>query len=352
MIRCPVLKESLYRCIRIASIYNGQRTAILRTNQGKRAYPIAKTWEYFYYRAMTRYQFARIVEMKTKVISMGTFFSATAYALYINGKLNITNTIIMALATLFVDMGTTGFNTFFDYMRGTDNKVYTVEEEKVLVHEDVSPRSALIVSAIMFVIAALLGLVLAFRTSWWLIPIGSVCMATGYLYTGGPAPISRTPFGELFAGGFLGSILFLITLFSQGIAAKPVHILATLPFLLFIAMILSVNNACDRVGDEANGRRTLAILLGQRRAANLVGIEGFGSYALSALLIVFGLYPRTLLPLHALALIIFTAKHQQTRAEGYRAETKSKHMGFAAQGYVFFTLTFTIAMILAKVMDI
>lgn len=290
--------------------------------------------------------------MKTKVISMGTFASAIGYALYVNKTLDVGNAIIMGFATLFVDMGTTGFNTFFDFIRGTDNKVYTVEEEKVLVHEDLSPTSALIVSLVMFAIAAALGLILAYRTSWWLIPIGAVCMATGYLYTGGPFPISRTPFGELFAGGFLGSILFLITLYTQNIMPDFSHVLASLPFLLIIAMILSVNNACDRVGDQANGRRTLAIKLGEKNAANLVGIEGFGAYILSALLIVFGVYPKTLFPLHALALMIFTIKHQQTRAEGYRAKTKSKHMGFAAQSYVFFTVTFTLAMILAEVMHI
>ena len=297
---------------------------------------------------MTRNQFARIVEMKTKVISMGTFASATAYAFYIQGRLNVVNVVMMGLATLFVDMGTTGFNTFFDYMRGTDNKVYTVEEEKVLVHQDVSPKSALLISLTMFAIAALLGLMLAYRTSWALIPIGAVCMATGYLYTGGPFPISRTPFGELFAGGFLGSILFLITLFTQEIPLNLQHIVASVPFLLIIAMILSVNNACDRVGDEANGRRTLAILLKEKHAPNLVAVEGFGAYALSAILIILQIYPRTVIPLHAFALMIFTVKHEQVRKEGYRAETKSKHMGFATQSYVFFTITFTLALALGR----
>lgn len=298
---------------------------------------------------MTRNQFARIVEMKTKVISMGTFASATAYAFYIQGRLDLKNTIFMGLATLFVDMGTTGFNTFFDYMRGTDNKAYTVEEEKVLVHENVSPHSALLISLFMFAVAAALGLILAYQTSWALIPIGALCMATGYLYTGGPFPISRTPFGELFAGGFLGSILFLITLFTQGITPNLQHIAASLPSLLIIAMILSVNNACDRVGDEANGRRTLAILLKEKGAANLVGVEGFGTYLLSAILIVLKVYPRTLLPTLALALMIFTIKHEQTRKEGYRAETKSKHMGFATQSYVFFSMAFTLALALGRV---
>lgn len=296
---------------------------------------------------MTRHQFARIVEMKTKVISMGTFFSATAYALFIHSSLSIKNVLLMGLATLFVDMGTTGFNTFYDFIRGTDNKTYTVEEEKVLVHQDVSPQSALAVSALMFGIAAILGLWLASQSSWLLIPIGALCMATGYLYTGGPLPISRTPVGELFAGGFLGTILFLITLYTQEILPTGRSIVASLPFLFFIAMILSVNNACDRVGDQANGRRTMAILLGEKHAPNLVALEGFGAYALSALLIGVGVYPKTLIIPHAVTLLLFARAHHKVRQEGYRAETKSAHMGFAAQGYVLFCGGFVVAMIWA-----
>lgn len=36
-------------------------------------------------------------------------------------------------------------------------------------------------------------------------------MAIGYLYTGGPIPISWTPFGELFSGLFMGMIIILLS---------------------------------------------------------------------------------------------------------------------------------------------
>ena len=37
-------------------------------------------------------------------------------------------------------------------------------------------------------------------------------MAIGYLYTGGPMPISWTPFGELFSGLFMGMIIIFSVL--------------------------------------------------------------------------------------------------------------------------------------------
>ena len=40
-------------------------------------------------------------------------------------------------------------------------------------------------------------------------------MAIGYLYTGGPIPISWTPFGELFSGLFMGMIIILLSFFIQ-----------------------------------------------------------------------------------------------------------------------------------------
>ena len=84
---------------------------------------------------MTIKQFLRIVYMPTKVISMGTFFSGTLFALYTLGSLNPTIVILMGLSTLFVDMGTTGFNTYFDYKNGTDRQETNCEDDKVLVHE-------------------------------------------------------------------------------------------------------------------------------------------------------------------------------------------------------------------------
>ena len=88
----------------------------------------------------------------------------------------------------------------------------------------------------------------------------------GFLYTGGPYPISRTPFGELFAGGFLGSLLFVLSYYVQTLTFKWSAIVVSLPLLLLIGEILMVNNSCDRIADEIAGRRTLAILLGEQKS--------------------------------------------------------------------------------------
>ena len=292
---------------------------------------------------MTRKQFLHIVEIRTKLISMGTVASAALYALLLQGTLPMAKLLLMIVATLCVDMGTTGFNTFFDYYRGTDNALYTKEKEKVLVHEEVSPLSALLVSVGPFGLAGLFGLVLAYLTSWYLIAVGSVCMLVGFFYTAGPFPISRTPFGELFAGGFLGSVLFLITLFVLDVTLSLQALLATIPFFLLIAMILSVNNGCDRIGDEASGRRTLSILLGKRCAPVLVGVEGILAYLASGVLALTGTYPLHLLLFLVPSFFLFIKSYRQMLKLGMHEEHKSRHMGFASRSYVLYCCSFLLS---------
>ncbi|MFW5796520.1 MAG: prenyltransferase [Alkalispirochaeta sp.] len=195
---------------------------------------------------ITLYQFMRIVEIRTKIISVSAFLLGALYGIYRFGTVDILVLVTMGAAVLAVDMATTGFNSFFDYFHGVDHRKLNREEDKVLVHEGVPAGTALIVSLILYLAAAVLGVILAFIATPWVIPIGAVSMLVGYLYTGGPRPISRTPLGELFAGGFLGWLLVSLTIFvlaPEEITGRD--LLVGIPSFLFVASILTVNNTCD-----------------------------------------------------------------------------------------------------------
>ena len=115
-----------------------------------------------------------------------------------------------------------------------------------------------------YIIAALLGIYLAANSSFWIIPVGIVCMAIGYLYTGGPIPISWTPFGELFSGLFMGMIIILLAFFIQTGNVNGFVVWISLPIVITIGLINMANNIRDRVKDKASGRKTLPILLGKK----------------------------------------------------------------------------------------
>ncbi|MFA7225949.1 MAG: prenyltransferase [Sphaerochaetaceae bacterium] len=292
-------------------------------------------------------QFNRIVEIRTKIISMGTFLTGSLFALATTQSWSWSRFLVMLLAVLFVDMGTTGFNSYFDFINGTDRAQYNLEKDKVLVHEGVSPSLALLISVTLFILAAILGLLLAHWTSYWLIPIGGVSMMVGFLYTGGPYPISRTPFGELFAGGFLGSLLFVLSYYVQTLTFKWSAIVVSLPLLLLIGEILMVNNSCDHMADKIAGRRTLAILLGEQKSVIASRSILLGALLIQLLLPLLGLIPMVTLPFTIGGALLALPIWIKMEKRGFSLETKGISMGGISKIYLIHCLFFGVALLIS-----
>ncbi|MFP4430026.1 MAG: prenyltransferase [Spirochaetaceae bacterium] len=286
-------------------------------------------------------QFLSVIEIRTKIVSVSSFGLGTLFAATVV-PLDPLLTTLMALAVLAVDMGTTAFNSFFDFMRRVDTNDFAREREKVLLHEGVPPGAALIIAGGLFAIAVALGLILSFLVGLEVAVIGAVSMLVGFLYTGGPRPLSTTPFGELFAGGFLGSVLFLLSAYIHtGFVSRELF-LSSLPSLFLVASILAVNNACDREGDKAAGRKTLAILLGGERGPYLIYLLGalaFGAAFASLPTEPFH-YPILGVTLFVSA-GIFVSMHRR----GYRHETKLSSMGSISQIFLLYTLAAAIILL-------
>lgn len=288
---------------------------------------------------MTFKQFNRVVEIRTKIISMATFLGGSLFAALAMGTWSWLRFSLMGFAVLCVDMGTTGFNSYFDYRNGTDTKTYNLERDKVLVHEGVNPVYALLISVGLFGIAGVLGLILAWLTSWWLLVVGGICLVVGFIYTGGPLPISRTPFGELFAGGFLGTVLFLLSYYMQALSFNQETVMASLPFFLLIAMILTVNNTCDLYADFHAGRRTLSILLRERWSIRLMASEGLAAYVLTVWYLLSGRYPYASLPFFIFAIAFSLREFILMRFRGFSLETKGSSMQGVSKIFLFFSLS-------------
>ena len=294
---------------------------------------------------MTITQFNRIVEIRTKIISMGTFFCGSILAAVNTGTWSWTRFIVMLLAVLFVDMGTTGFNSYFDFISGTDNKHYNLEQDKVLVHEGVDPNLALAISLGLFALAGALGLLLAWWTSWHLVVVGGICMAVGFFYTGGPYPISRTPFGELFAGGFLGSVLFAISYYVQAGSIAWSTLVVSLPHLLLIGMILTVNNTCDRLADQVAGRKTLSIVLSYHTIRMVMRLLVIVSYVLGIAYAAIGIIPSFSLPFMAILFVPAWRSYKAMEMRGFSLETKGPSMKSVSKIFLLYCMAFIAGMI-------
>lgn len=282
--------------------------------------------------------FLQVVDIRTKIVSLSSLAIGTAYAVCLSRSFSPGLFVAMLLATLAVDMGTTGFNSYYDFVHGVDTTATDVEKSKALVQRGFDPAIALRISWLLFVLAGVVGLVLGALVDWRLVLVGGACMIVALLYSGGPVPIARLPVGEIFAGGLLGLVLIVVAAFVQMRAVDPRVVWLGLPSSTLIATILSVNNLCDVAGDQRAGRRTLAIVLGPARAERMIHLQAIATLLLAVALVPLGVLPASaLLPIAAAAFVgwrEFEAMHRR----GFSHATKAASMGGISKVFVIFTL--------------
>ncbi|WP_407314323.1 1,4-dihydroxy-2-naphthoate polyprenyltransferase [Desulfosporosinus sp. SB140] len=195
----------------------------------------------------------------------------------LEGKMNLLLFAAMMAASILIQAATNLFNEYYDFKRGLDT------EESIgigggIVRHGMTPKLIIKLALCMYGISILLGIYICASSSWWLSLVGLVCMSIGYFYTGGPLPISSTPFGELFSGFFMGFLIILIAFFIQAGYISNIAILVAIPSGILVGLINLGNNLRDHDGDKANGRKTLPIVLGPQKAIGLLGIMFAFSY--------------------------------------------------------------------------
>lgn len=169
---------------------------------------------------------------------------------------------LMLIATILIQSATNMFNEYYDFKRGLDSHE-SVGIAGAIVRNGMSPRLVLTIALIFYGIAAVIGIIITINSSWWILVIGAVSMAVGYLYTGGPFPISWTPFGEIFAGFFMGTVIIMITFYIHTGTLHVFPLLMSIPPAITIGLLNMANNIRDRRKDKESGRKTFVILVGK-----------------------------------------------------------------------------------------
>ncbi len=307
--------------------------------------------------AMSRYRgvnptfgdILRIVDIRTKIVSVSSLLVGSAWALATAPeRFSWPLFGLMAVAALLVDMGTTGFNSYFDFLAGVDTKDSDRERFKALVQRDLDPRIARDLSFALYALAVPVGLAIGTRAGWGVVATGALCMLVAYFYSGGPRPLSGTPVGEFFAGGLLGGVLVWVAACVHTQRLDAATVLAGLPSSLIVAAILSTNNACDREGDARAGRRTLAIVLGPDRAHRPVQALVAACFVAVAALGAIGAVPfLALLPM-LLPAALAAKVLRDMRARGWSHDTKAPNMGAISGLFVAYTLCLLASFALAR----
>lgn len=154
-------------------------------------------------------------------------------------------------------------NDYSDGVRGTDdNRVGPLRlVGSGLVRPSLVKKAALS----MIAIAAIVGLILAAITSWWILLVGAGAIVATWTYTGGPRPYGYAGLGEVFVFVFFGVVATVGTQFVISEQMTMVALIASVGVGAFACALLVVNNLRDRRGDEAAKKVTLAVRMGDHR---------------------------------------------------------------------------------------
>ena len=114
------------------------------------------------------------------------------------------------------------------------------------------------IKVLMFV-PIIIGLYLSATITWYYIPIGFLCILISFLYSGGPKPISRTPFGEISLWYRLWVLpIVLITGYAWIRELSLALLIPAIPSTLLVGSIMLTNNIRDIRNDESHGRHIAA----------------------------------------------------------------------------------------------
>jgi 1,4-dihydroxy-2-naphthoate octaprenyltransferase len=166
-------------------------------------------------------------------------------------------------AALLLQIGSNLANDVFDFERGTDTPE-RLGPTRVTQAGLLTPRQVKVGMGVVFGLATVLGLYLAWLGGWPIIVIGAASILAAIAYTGGPFPLGYHGLGDLFVFLFFGLASVTGTYYVQAGSVSAAAWWMTLPPGLIITAILVVNNLRDIDNDRKGGKHTLAVRIGER----------------------------------------------------------------------------------------
>ena len=167
------------------------------------------------------------------------------------------------MVALFLQIGVNLANDYFDYVKGIDTQDRLgpprVTQSGLIAAKKV--KAGILVAIVLSVIP---GLFLATVAGWPVILIGLTCFAAALAYSGGPYPLASHGLGDLFVFIFFGLVAVGGTYYVQALQITRMVLLMGVIEGLLITAILVVNNLRDIHTDRQTGKRTLAVMIGER----------------------------------------------------------------------------------------
>ena len=229
-----------------------------------------------------------------------------------NASAHLGRALLALIVSWALIIGVNYANDYSDGVRGTDDD--RTGPTRLTASGRVAPERVKSAAFTAFFVAAVAGIILAVLSSWWLIPLGAVCIAAAWFYTGGSNPYGYRGLGELAVFVFFGLVAVLGTEFTQSGFVSWVGLLCAVAVGSISAAVNLANNIRDIPTDAVAGKHTLAVRLGETASRHLFTVLTAIPFIVSVVLAV--AYLPTLVALIALPFALAAALKVMRGATG------------------------------------
>ena len=169
-----------------------------------------------------------------------------------------------ALMSAFcIQIATNLFNDAIDFEKGADTQE-RIGPQRVTQSGLLNQKQVWFMALFFLLLAAGFGLPLVLRGGVPIVGLGLISLFLAYGYTGGPFPLAYLGLGDLFVILFFGLFAVGGTFYLHTLELNLGALIAGLQIGFLSTILIAVNNLRDSDTDKNVGKRTLAVLLGDR----------------------------------------------------------------------------------------
>ena len=167
------------------------------------------------------------------------------------------------LVAVFLQIATNFANDYSDGTRGVDG-LERLGPKRLVGSGLVAPQQVKAAAFLFFGLASVVGFILSVVVNPWLLLFGVAAIAAGWFYTGGAQPYGYRGLGEISVFVFFGLGATLGSSYVQSEEITSLALLVSVSVGLMSCSLLEINNLRDIAGDKESGKKTLAVMLGDR----------------------------------------------------------------------------------------
>ncbi len=181
----------------------------------------------------------------------------------VDGDFDFGRFLLAMVGALFIQIVVNFANDLSDFRRGADTPE-RLGPPRAVAQGWLSQREMTVGIAVASAAAIIVGIALTLIVGWPILLIGAASLIAAVTYTGGPLPYGYRGLGDVVCFLFFGFVAVMGAGFVQIETLTWELAAASVPVGCTVTAILVVNNLRDLPTDRASGKRTLAVIIGER----------------------------------------------------------------------------------------